>query len=37
MNLLFEIGVEEIPARFIPMALNQIEENSKKIFFLNLE
>lgn len=32
MNLLFEIGVEEIPARFIPMALNQIEENSKKIF-----
>ncbi|WP_353683839.1 glycine--tRNA ligase subunit beta [Thermodesulfovibrio sp. 3907-1M] len=32
MNLLFEIGVEEIPARFIPQALNQLEENAKKIF-----
>ena len=32
MNLLFEIGVEEIPARFIPSALNQLKENSKKIF-----
>lgn len=32
MNLLFEIGVEEIPARFIPSAINQLEENSRKIF-----
>jgi len=32
MNLLFEIGVEEIPARFIPLALNQLKENSQKIF-----
>ncbi len=40
MNLLFEIGVEEIPARFIPQAVNQLEENSKKIFsqfIINIE
>jgi len=30
-NVLFEIGVEEIPARFIPSAISQIEENFKKI------
>ncbi len=32
MKLLFEIGVEEIPARFIPQAIEQLEENSGKIF-----
>jgi glycyl-tRNA synthetase beta chain len=30
-KVLFEIGVEEIPARFIPSAVSQIEENFKKI------
>lgn len=30
-KVLFEIGVEEIPARFIPSALVQLEENFKKI------
>lgn len=30
-NLLFEIGVEEIPARFLPLGKTQIEENFKKI------
>jgi len=31
-NLLFEIGVEEIPARFIPSTISQLEENFKRIF-----
>jgi len=30
-KILFEIGAEEIPARFIPLAIGQIEENFKKI------
>lgn len=30
-KILFEIGAEEIPARFIPSAINQIEENFKRI------
>lgn len=30
-KILFEIGAEEIPARFIPLAISQIEENFKKI------
>ncbi len=30
-NLLFEIGVEEIPARFLPSAKEQIEQNFSKI------
>ncbi len=30
-KLLFEIGAEEIPARFIPMAIAQLEQNLKKI------
>ncbi|MCX7988984.1 MAG: glycine--tRNA ligase subunit beta [Thermodesulfovibrio sp.] len=30
-NLLFEIGVEEIPARFLPHGKVQLEENFKKI------
>lgn len=30
-KVLFEIGVEEIPSRFIPSALVQIEENFKRI------
>ncbi|MEN2994546.1 MAG: glycine--tRNA ligase subunit beta [Thermodesulfovibrio sp.] len=30
-NLLFEIGVEEIPARFLPLGKIQLEENLKKI------
>lgn len=30
-NLLFEIGVEEIPARFLPLAKEQIEQNFSKI------
>ncbi|OPJ57002.1 glycine--tRNA ligase subunit beta [Alkalithermobacter paradoxus] len=30
--LLFEIGAEEIPARFIDSALNQMKEGAKKLF-----
>ncbi len=30
-KLLFEIGAEEIPARFIPMAITQLEQNFNKI------
>lgn len=30
-SLLFEIGVEEIPARFIPSGICQLEENFRKI------
>lgn len=31
-NLLFEIGVEEIPARFIEPAISQIKENFERLF-----
>lgn len=31
-NFLFEIGVEEIPARFIPIGISQLEENFKRFF-----
>ncbi|OWZ83071.1 glycine--tRNA ligase subunit beta [Natranaerobius trueperi] len=31
-TLLFEIGTEELPARYIPKAINQIEVKSKKLF-----
>ncbi len=31
-NLIFEIGTEEIPARFVPLALKQFKENAKRIF-----
>ncbi len=34
-DLLFEIGTEEIPARFMPNALKQLEEEAKKIFSEN--
>ncbi len=34
-DLLFEIGTEEIPARFMPNALKQLEEEAKKIFAEN--
>ena len=30
-ELLFEIGTEEIPARFMPSALKQLEEEAKKL------
>ncbi|MBI4684694.1 MAG: glycine--tRNA ligase subunit beta [Nitrospirae bacterium] len=30
--MLLEIGTEDIPARFLPSALNQLKENSKAIF-----
>ena len=31
-DLLFEIGTEEIPARFMPSALKQLEEEATKLF-----
>lgn len=34
-ELLFEIGTEEIPARFMPSALKQLEEEAKKLFAEN--
>ena len=31
-SFLLEIGTEDLPARFIPPALQQLKENTRKIF-----